>query len=201
MSMTIDERKEAVTAVYDLTWAFRAHMDGVSKWRTPPVVDALQFTHSETGEVSGAEINARNYARNNKPNHDLIGELADTAFMLVTALPVGQVAMDDIVQKPSRLPATAERTRLSNIAKMVADAWNEWESGNHSYAENQAAVALHMVIDKIGSGAEVEVARRFLAIYAKHAPKANEEPQVVTYMRSLVDGMGADAERQGGEDE
>lgn len=184
-----DEREAAVAAVYDLNWAFRAHMDKESKWTTPPVVDALQFAHQETGEVGDAEIRTRDYARNNERPADVVGELADVAFMLATALPVGQVAMEDITTKPARLPANPDRMRLSRISRMVAEAWDEWESGNHGYAERQAANALHMVVAIIGADrAEAEVAKRFLAIYAKHAAKGDKEPQVVAYMRGLVGG-------------
>jgi hypothetical protein len=183
------QRETLVKRIYELTWAFRAVMN-TNGWATPPVDDALQFAMSEVGEVADAEIRGRNYARNNDRSPEVVAELADVAFMLATALPMGQVPLSNITAKPSRfLPSTPERIRLDSIAYLVAGAWHDWMSLRFTSAEAQAAQALHMIVARLGADAEQEVAKRFLRIYGKHAQATHDVPDVVFYLQELVEGV------------
>lgn len=179
------QRETLVKKIYEMTWEFRQVMDKTG-WATPPVNDALQFALSEMGEVADAEIRGRNYARNNERSPEVASEWADVAFMLATALPIGHVPMENIVVKPSRLPATIDRLRLDSIAFLVASAWHDWMSLRFGAAESQAAQALHMVVERLGEDAEKEVAKRFLRIYAKHAAVTDDVPAVVLRLQALV---------------
>lgn len=64
---------------------FRRQMEVV--WATPDFHDCIVFAHSESGEVSDAEMRQKpQYTRNNHRTPSVTDEKADTALMCLSAL-------------------------------------------------------------------------------------------------------------------
>jgi hypothetical protein len=76
---------ESIQALHAKVWTFRADMADV--WPTPGPLDALRFATSESGEATSDYLRVvGGYARNNHHEPDVLGEAADCAMMLMTAL-------------------------------------------------------------------------------------------------------------------
>lgn len=69
-----------------LTWLFRAEMQ--QRFPTPPRDDSLAFAFTEAAEAVDAELRQNpRYKRNNEKEHSIERELAQSAMMLLTAVP------------------------------------------------------------------------------------------------------------------
>jgi len=71
----------------DMVWAFRREMQHV--WPTPDTeIDSLRYADCEAREALDAwmRINRPDHKRNHERDADILGELADCALMLLTAL-------------------------------------------------------------------------------------------------------------------
>lgn len=68
---------------------WRVWMDANTPFKTPDTLDCLRYALTEAAEAMDVWLREKNqtHARNNERNHSINQELADTAMMLLTALP------------------------------------------------------------------------------------------------------------------
>jgi hypothetical protein len=107
-------------------WQF--HAEAPPPWSVPDQEDALRFVLTEVGESLDAWLRTRpEFSRNNKKSLSVADELADVAFMLLTAfgpqwsLDIGDQSFNDNIAKFARWHwgKSSERTdgdRLNRIA-------------------------------------------------------------------------------------
>jgi hypothetical protein len=78
-----------LTELHERNKRWRAWMDANTPFKTPDTLDCLRYALTEAAEAMDVWLREKNqtHARNNERNHSLHAELADTAMMLLTALP------------------------------------------------------------------------------------------------------------------
>ena len=108
----------------DMVWEFRKEMK--SFWPTPGFMDALRFADCEAREALDAWMreNRKEYKRNHEREADVLGELADCALMLLTALgPYYRFRSPDISVRSSMGEICWHVARAHRIAEFYGTDW------------------------------------------------------------------------------
>lgn len=113
---------DEISRCHALVWRYRAELEEV--WPTPSPLHSLMFAVTEYGEMIDAHMRTfPEYVRNNHREVDELGEAADVAMMLLTALG----------ESPEWVTEVREWDRYSDLAAEVMGAYF-WHEHGHTYA-------------------------------------------------------------------
>ena len=144
-------------ALHAELWAFREEMAGV--WPTPEPLDSLRFSFTEAGEAMDAYLRVKGgYARNHAKEPDVLGELADCAMMLMTALGSDY----EFDRWSTAIPSTLEDIG-SEIGVTMLMATTKWR-----YCESPITGTLWAIAQYPGMDLPTELRKRMARIRAKH---------------------------------
>ena len=153
---------ENLQALHTRVWTFRADMADV--WPTPDTLDSLRYSFSEAGEVVSDYLRTtRDHARNNHHEPDVLGEAADCAMMLMTALGPGE-------NYKTYSPFWEQYDDLGIAVDMLAD-WCGGLANKCACKSNwrRSALSALATIDAMpGMDLAAELDKRLLRIRAKH---------------------------------
>lgn len=152
---------------YTVVWGFRRNYSEF--WPTPSPIDSLRYAYTEAGEALSDWLreNRQDHKRNHAHETDVLGELADCAIMLLTALP--NVTLKDEDEWLYRdLDGMA---RMDAICVAVAQAIYYYDDSPPNISIIQG---LNLIAAYPGMNLEVEISKRFEKIFGKHvAPKVD----------------------------
>jgi len=143
--------------IFSLVWNFRHAYE--EYWPTPNVHDSIRFAFTEIAEVVDAELRGDiTYRRNNARDPNIDYELADTAIMLITAMPD-----EDFV------PKLRPSTETDFIAWQISTAMIQRRTIGHETAKVHLKLALASIVDRLGYDELFDlITIRLRRIFKKH---------------------------------
>lgn len=151
-----------LTILWHTNRRWRAWMDAHTPFKTPDTLDCLRYSLIESCEALDAFLRAKNpdHARNNGREHTVESELADTAMLLLTALPAAWV--DYVIAVP--------RNSIDDICLAVAETVAYFRRAEQW--ENRASNVLRRISTYPGLDLAAELDRCWRRLAVKHGMTA-----------------------------